>query len=409
MRGAILPDRSSGDAPTTRHREDDPVAGIRNRGAGGDAGVMIADRLTPAQALEQRGAGGRVTIRDLAEYLELSKGTVSRALNGYSDIAEGTRRRVFEAARRFDYRASSAARAVRTGKCEAVGLVMNVDAERCCLPFVAEFLDGVSRRLAEEGWVLCVSTSFSAEGLLDAHTRLVAENKVDGFILPRMRREDSRVSLLEELNVPFVLFGRTGRKRGLSWYDVQGEFAMEHGVRRLVELGHRRIGYIGARPSSMYQVLQRQGYRDGLEACGIAWDGELERDGAITEPEGCVAARKMLGVDSPPTAILCALDRVALGACRAVRGFGMAPGRDVSVIGFDGIPEGAYAHTPLTTYTYDMRFAGYSVTDLLLRRIGGEAPEALRREVVPTLVERDSDGPLRLTSEEVAARVSGWR
>ncbi len=363
-------------------------------------------RTREAGSSRGRHGGGRVTIRDLAEFLGLSKGTVSRALNGYSDISAETQKRVAEAARNFEYRASAPARAIRTGRSESIGLVLNVDENNAYKPFLSDFLDGISRRLGEQGWVLCVATSFSAEESLEAHARLVAENKVDGFILPRTKCDDGRVTLLQKLKVPFVLFGRTARTDGVSWYDVRGEIAMKEAVARFVQQGHLRIAYIGARMDYMFQVLRRVGYRDALEAHGFTWEAALESEGAMSEPEGCAAARKLLQSSVPPTAMLCAVDRAALGACRAIRGFGLVPGHDVSVIGYDGIPEGAYAQPPLTTFSVNTRQAGYRIAEMLIRRIDGEPAETLRQEVEANLIARQSDGPPSMTPEEIAMHVA---
>ena len=376
-----------------------------NQGSNGISRKPTSASATPRPQRRQ-GSGGRTTIRDLAEYLDLSKGTVSRALNGYPDISSETQKRVAEAARLFEYRASTPARAIRTGRSESIGLVLNVDEDNAYKPFLSDFLDGISRRLGEQGWVLCVATSFSPEESLEAHSRLVAENKVDGFILPRTKINDGRVELLRKLGAPFVLYGRTGRSEGLSWYDIRGERAMEAAVRRFVVQGHRRIAYIGARDDNMFQALRRDGYRLALEAHGIPREAVLETDGAMSEPEGCAAARRLLQSRVPPTAMLCAVDRAALGACRAIRGFGLVAGHDVSVIGYDGIPEGAYAQPPLTTFSVDNRQAGYRLADMLIRRIGGEPAETLRHEVDAELIARQSDGPPSMTPEQIATHVA---
>ncbi len=360
----------------------------------------------PGTARQHKVVGGRTTIRDLAEYLHLSKGTVSRALNGYSDISADTRRRVAEAASLLEYRPSKPARAIRTGLIESIGLVLNVDEDNAYEPFLSNFLDGISRRLGEEGWVLCVATSFSPAESLEAHSMLVAEKKVDGFILPRTKIDDARADLLQKLKIPFVLYGRTARTDGRSWFDVRGERAMEAAVERFARQGHRRIAYIGARADNMFQVLRLNGYREGLKSLGISWEPALETEGAMSEAEGCAAARLLLQSRNPPTAILCAVDRAALGACRAIRGFGLVPGHDVSVIGYDGIPEGAYAQPPLTTFSVDMRRAGYRLADMLIRRIGGEPAEMLRQEVDADLIARQSDGPPLMTPEQIAAHVA---
>ena len=181
---------------------------------------------------------------------------------------------------------------------------------------------------------------------------------------------------------------------------------MEAAVERFARQGHRRIAYIGARADNMFQVLRLNGYREGLKSLGISWEPTLETEGAMSEAEGCAAARLLLQSRNPPTAILCAVDRAALGACRAIRGFGLVPGHDVSVIGYDGIPEGAYAQPPLTTFSVDMRRAGYRLADMLIRRIGGEPAEMLRQEVDADLIARQSDGPPLMTPEQIAAHVA---
>ena len=357
---------------------------------------------------EFRPAGDRrwrrpTTLQDLADHLRLSKGTVSRALNGYPDISPHTRQRVEEAARRFDYSASAPARAIRTGRSESVGLVLNVDEDNAYKPFLSDFLDGISRRLGQEGWVLSVATAFSSAESLAAHSRLVAERKVDGFILPRTKREDDRVRLLEELSVPFVLYGRTASGHDLSWYDIRGEDAMAAAVARLAGLGHERIAFLGAPGDNMFQCLRREGFRRGLRAVGLAPDPELETEGAMSLARGAAATRALLARARPPTAIVCAVDRAALGACRAISELGLVPGRDVSVIGYDGIPEGAHAEPPLTTFAVDNRQAGYRLADMLIRRIAGEPAETLREEVAATLIERRSDGPPARTPEQIAS------
>ena len=365
------------------------------------------------QDLQQNGSlagrnlrAGKVTIQDLSDYLGLSKGTVSRALNKYPDIAKSTQVRVASAARKMGYRPSNHAQAIKTGLVKSIGLVLNVAGDNAHRPFLAEFLNGISERLGDEEWTLVVATAQSDEHSLEVHARLIAEQKVDGFILPRTKIHDARVDLLKSKNVPFVLYGRVSDTKGCPWFDIAGEKAMEQAVMRLHGFGHRRIAFVGGHPDNNFEVLRRDGYRIGLAKAGLEVDEALIAEGAMSVEQGFRAARELLCMRSPPTAIVCALDRAALGASRAASSLGLYVGRDISVIGYDGIPEAAYATPPLTTFSVDSKLAGTRLADIIFKVVRGADAESFRELADARLIERQSDGPLTKSPKEICALVA---
>ncbi|MEM7709276.1 MAG: substrate-binding domain-containing protein [Pseudomonadota bacterium] len=325
--------------------------------------------------------GRRTTIADLATSLGLTKGTVSRALNDYPDIAPCTRLRVRREAERMNYRPLGSAQAIRTGRCRALGLVLEMDAHDGHRPFLAEFLAGLSEAAAAEGWTLTVATA-QPGAALETYRRLIDERKADGFVLPRTRQIDPRVTMLRRAGVPFVLFGRHGDPEGCAWFDIDGAAAMREAVRILVARGHRRIAYIGGSAAFTYEGLRADGFRQGLRDVGIQPTADLIRADALTRSDGAAAADALLALPEPPTGIVCAIDLAALGVWRAARTRGLTVGRDIAVIGYDGDPEGVHAEPPLATFAVDYRTAGTRLADLLIRRVRGEAPEALR-EIAP--------------------------
>ncbi len=349
---------------------------------------------------------GKITIQDLADHLGLSKGTVSRALSNYPDIAKSTQERVAKGAADLGYTPSSHARALKTGLVKSVGLVLNVAGENVHKPFLSDFLDGISRRLGEDEWTLAVATARSDEHALDVHARLIAEKKVDGFILPRTKIHDKRVELLKEKEVPFVLYGRVENISGCAWYDIAGERAMKNAVSRLAGFGHRRIGFVGGALDSNFEKLRRSGYLEGMEANDLRVDPALIVEDAMSIDSGFRAGMALLSQSNPPTAIVCALDRAALGVYRAAESFGLFVGRDISVIGYDGIPEGGYAHPPLTTFSVDSRVAGARLADIFIQVIQGSDAEYFRELEEARLLERQSDGPLTKSPEEISAIVA---
>lgn len=348
----------------------------------------------------------RVRIADVASALGVTKSTVSRALNGYPDISEGTRLRVKRAADTMGYRPLSHAQAIRTGRVRALGLIVEVGEYDAHRPFLAEFLAGVTRGASAESWTLTVATSVSAQDTQTMLARLVDEHKADGFILPRTRLDDPRVHFLRDHGVPFVLFGRTRDTTDCAWFDVVSEDAMEQAVLRLAGQGHERIAFVNAGREYNFAHVRHLGYLSGLHAAGLTPDPSLIMGDAVTSQDGQAAAAKLLALASPPTAIVYATDKAAMGAYDAARDLGLQIGQDISVVSYDGLPEGAYAQPGLTTYAVDTAHAGERLAKLLIERIRGTAPEDLRELAPARLVARGSDGPPALTSKELAAQLS---
>jgi len=353
-----------------------------------------------------RGQRRRITISDLARHLSLTKGTVSRALNGYPDIAEGTRLRVRSAADRMGYRPLSQAQAIRTGRVRSIGLVLDVHEHDGHRPFLADFLAGLSAAAARHDWTLTVTTATTEDDTARLLAKLHEERKADGFILPRTYERDGRVAALRAADVPHILFGRIADLDDTAFYDIAGEDAMAEAVHLLHGLGHRRIGFVSGGDGYMYTRLRRDGYLRGLDAAGLPAAPELVAGPAVSPAEGADAARRLLSLPEPPTALIYTVDRAALGAYETARAFGLEIGRDLSVVSYDGIPEGALMTPQLSSFRVDLRAAGARLAELLIRKIRGERARDLQ-EIAPARFQaRGSHGPRRLTSAALAAHVA---
>ncbi len=348
----------------------------------------------------------RVTITDVATDLGLTKSTVSRALNGYPDIAEGTRLRVSRAAERLGYRPLSHAQAIRTGRVRSLGLVLQIDSEDSARPFLADFVAGITQAASDEHWTVTIAAEPTEAKVQETLSRLTEERKADGFILPRTLVEDTRVASLRAQGVPFIMFGRTPDPTGCAWYDIKGEEAMRAATTRLASLGHERIAHIPGGAQYFYSGLRIDGYKEGLAAAGLPFDPALIGPEAMTEQAGAAAATALLRNPNPPTAIVCAVDRAALGVYQAAKALDLRIGRELSVIAYDGVPEGAYSDPGLTTFAVNSHQAGARLATLLIQRIRGVAPEDLRELAPATLVERGSDRSPALTSADLAQRLT---
>jgi LacI family transcriptional regulator len=335
----------------------------------------------------------RVTISDVAAAVGLSKSTVSRAMNGYSDISETTQLRVKRMAEKMNYHPLSHAQAIKTGRTRSLGLVLQLSDHDAQRPFLAEFLAGLSAGASSENWTLTVAASDSHDDMIQTFQALLRDGKADGFILPRTMTNDPRVDLLRDAQVPFVLFGRQENTEGCAWFDILGEDAMRDAVGHLASLGHSRIGFINGGTKYTYAALRLAGFTAGMKQAGLTIDPDLMAGNAVTVEDGTRVAAQLLDSPIPPTALVCAVDCAALGVYRAAEQRGLVIARDLSVTGYDGIPEGAYAQPPLTTFAVDNRAAGMRLAMLLIRRIRGEDSISLRETSAATFIDRGSTGP----------------
>jgi len=290
------------------------------------------------------------TIRDLAKRLNLSITTVSRALDGYSDVAESTRARVVQAASEMGYTPSSAARQLRRRHSDSIGYILPTSSPRFSDPFYTAFLTGICDEAAEHQIDLIVSSSPPESDFEKAiYQRWFQSVRVDGLLLNRIRLEDWRINFLTEKKVPFVTLGRTPSNQDFPCVTVNDRGGFERLVTHLAEKGHQRIAYIGAPPNLMIQIERLAGYKNGLEIAGLSYNKNLVLEGDLTEEGGYQAAKSLLVLAKTPTAILGCNDLTAIGALKAAQEAGLSVGKDLAIAGYDGIQETASTNPPLTT------------------------------------------------------------
>jgi len=331
------------------------------------------------------------SLRRLASTLGLSITTVSRALDGYPDVSATTRQRVIDAARKTNYRPHAAARRLRLGSTETVTMVIPGTPGHFDEPLYLELLTALGARFDAAGFDLTVLAARDPDEERAVYQRLVEGRRTDGLVVARTRLNDPRIRYLAELRFPFVAIGRTETRLSYAHVDGDGESAFRAATERLVALGHRRIAFVAAPPGFTFGKLRRRGFTAAMKAAGLKHDAVVE--GQLTEFGGLEAARALLAASKPPTALICATDRMAIGAMRAVKEAGLTVGRDVAVIGHDNISAGAFSEPALTTMELSMQDVGTRVADMLVALIGGADLRGLS-EILPVMpIERASVGP----------------
>lgn len=335
------------------------------------------------------------TLKDLAQQLGLSVPTVSRALNGYPDISEATRQRVERAAAAIGYRPNPIARQLRTQRTDTVGLVIPGARGQFADPFFLGFLEGVGTALREAGLYLLVTSAPPGPDELQIYHRWVEDRRVDGFIIGRTRVHDERVSYLLETCTPFVCHGRTSMAHSHAYLDIDGRAGFFKAANHLIDMGHTRLGFVGAPHEFQFAHHRLAGFHDALSARGLPLMEDWVRYGDLTETSGYDVALTLLSRNPRPTALLCANDAMALGALHAAQQLGLQVGSDVSIVGYDDIPVARFAAIPLTTLRQPTREAGHRLVELLMARLSGAPVDTLQEIWQPELVLRASTGPPR--------------
>jgi LacI family transcriptional regulator len=329
----------------------------------------------------------KITIAAIAREAGVSVPTVSRVINGRSDVAPGTRERVEKLLSRHDYRRRGSRLNVGAGLIDLV--FPDLDS-----PWAVEIIRGVEEVAHAAG----IGTVVSAVHRKSTATRQWMQNlrarATDGIILVTSDLAPPLHAELRRLNVPVVVVDPAGVPSmevptigATNW--TGGLRATEY----LIGLGHRRIGFIAGPPALLCSRARLDGFRAAMEAAGLPSDGDLIQQGDFYHESGFAGASRLLAMDSPPTAIFASSDQMALGVYEAIRRRGLRVADDVSVVGFDDLPEVRWSSPPLTTVRQPLAEMGLLAARTVLRLAQGEKIESPRIELATELVVRDSAGP----------------
>ncbi|MEV4754266.1 LacI family DNA-binding transcriptional regulator [Micromonospora sp. NPDC049559] len=295
-----------------------------------------------------------MTIATVAKAARVSRQTVSNVLNAPHMVREETRARVREAITALGYRANQAARQMRTGRSRLIAVRIEPTRDGVNGSVLDRFLHGLTESAEGAGYRVMLYTAADAPAEIEAYDQLLGAYELDAFVLTGTDHGDPRTAWLAERDVPFVTFGRpwsdpaeAGRDgrgalpAGHPWVDVDNGAGVAQATQRLLDNGHRRIGFIGWPVGSGVGDDRRSGWARTLRSAGLDPTG-LDRQAPDGFDQGEAAARDLLAHGEPPTAIVCASDSLALGALRAVRvpGPGWSPGAgpEIAVTGFDDTP-----------------------------------------------------------------------
>ncbi len=308
-----------------------------------------------------------VGIRELARHLDISIGTVSRALNDRADVNSLTRQRVRDAAAKLGYSPNQSGRSLRRGQTDLVGVIVPGGADDVPINMVFLFvLVGLKQRLSEEGLDLAIFLEDGADDRLEPLRRVTERGLVDALIIADTLGRDPRVDYLTKLDKPFVAFGRTRSQVQHAWIDPDFEAAVEGAVAHLAQLGHRRIALALPDIKPNYVDLIERSYWRAMRRRGLGLDAAWCLRTPAGERGGLAAVEALLSSDPRPTAVLLNDSMHAVAFYRRLGEVGLLPGRDLSIVGI--LPETrAQSLIPaLTSYQTDWTGIGRSLGEAVI-------------------------------------------
>lgn len=334
-------------------------------------------------------------IKELAEYLNVSIGTVSRALNDHPLVNAETRRRVLQAAEELGYAPDQAGRNLRKGTVNAVALVLSTDRtsnqEALIFMEISRCMQSVFRR---RGLDLMIHLNEPGQDLIDGVRRVVERRQADAVLLAETRVNDPRLDYLAKRKVPFATWGRSQSGGQHPWIDSDFERALGELFERLTSFGHSRIALVSNEPSLMQDFFVTRAYEQQLRMRNLSFALELEAH--ADEEGGYRAVERMLGARPLPSAVVFSHYRQAAGAYLAFREAGIKPGRDVAIASCSiDTPMAGYLSPALTCFGIDLKRLGERLAEAVLSampRFEDDFPAGMIQETVPlTLIGRDSD------------------
>ncbi len=334
-----------------------------------------------------------MSIQTLADALGLSISTVSRALNGYSDVSAKTRARVAAAAKAMNYRPDPIAHRLATGRTGAVALVFTAAPGHRQDASLASLMLGVSEEMRRHRLFTLAIWLPAGDEELPELDRLISARLVDGVMLARPSTLDGRVALLQKRGTPFVTYGRTLENAPHAWVDGDNAGAAAQATAHLIALGHRRIALLAGPDSMTFSVQRQQGFERSVRAAGLDPANCPILHVELNTTAGLHAGTQLLAASPRPSAVVCMTDALALGVYQAATAMGLQVGKDVSVIGFGNSDAGELATPPLATVDHAVANGGRHVARTLLHVMQnpGTLPEHLLEN--PQLLLRASVGP----------------
>jgi len=329
-----------------------------------------------------------VTMKDVADYANVSTATVSRVLTGKVAVNPDLRLRVERAIKELDYRPNRAARELRIGAILKIGVVLS-DIQN---PFFTRCLAGVESILQNSDYLLLLGNSNEDPKIEEMHLSSLVNEGVAGIILAMTGQNEESYRKIIEFEIPIVAIDRELPFVSVDTITIDNVTASRQATQHLVKLGHERIAFISGPTQISTAENRMRGYREVLTELHIPIDPNLIVDGRFLQSGGREAMDQLLNLSKPPTAVLIANNLMTLGALQTVHKRNVLIPDDLAIVGFDDTPWNIAMQTPLTVIAQPTYQLGEFAARMLIDRINNPQLPIQKIMLEAELIIRDSCG-----------------
>ncbi|WP_082233455.1 LacI family DNA-binding transcriptional regulator [Halobacillus massiliensis] len=330
------------------------------------------------------------TIKHIAQQAGVSVTTVSRALNGYSDVNVKTREKIKNIAKELNYSPNSLARSLVKNQSETIGLLVSgFTKESVKDGFTVEVMSGINNFLSETEYDLILFNTDSSKQRKKTYTQLCKERRVDGVILQGIKRDDPYLQEVLDSDFPCVFIDIPVSSDHVGYVSTNNMEGAKKAAAHLLENGHKEVAMINGHEQAFVSRERLEGYKSALKEFGLPFKEQLVEDGGFMEEEAYQKTLSLLRKNKSIDGLFCASDLMAIGAMRAAKELNIKIPEELSIIGYDDIPLAKYVSPSLTTISQDKYELGFQSARMLVSMLREKtAPE---QSILETkLIKRES-------------------
>lgn len=330
----------------------------------------------------------KVTIKEVAKEAGVATSTVSRVLSNNPKISEETKAKVNEAIERLNYKPNAIARSLANNKTKILGVVLPSEADDLLTnPFFINAMKGMSIYAQNKNYYITYVFAKDGKNEFESIKEITNTNLIEGIILLRVNENDESIKFLNTIGFPFVAIGRPEKTEDVLWVDNDNFQAMYNVVNRLIQKGHKKIGFIGAIKTLNMSKDRLKGYKMALEVNGLNYDEELViHKQFFKENTGYVGAEELLSKHEV-TAIVTTDDLLAFGVSQLLNEKRL---EKISLVGFNNIQLSKYQTPPLASVDINADELGYYAAKLLIEKLENEDIVNTHYIVNTEFIERES-------------------
>jgi LacI family transcriptional regulator len=335
----------------------------------------------------------RMNIRDFAKKVGFSVTSVSRALNGHSNISKKTKEKITKAAEKYNYFPNLNARRLASQKPDTIAFITTISPQGQDYVLL-EFLAGLTQGVKNKSTELIFKFFSNEKDEFNYYQKLIDADLVDKFVFYRTKRNDKRIEFLQKNKINFVTWGRSSLETDYAWIDMDNEKSINILMERLVSFGHKKIALLNVHRSFNYGYQRKKAYENFHVENNLKLHSHYYQDSLKdTTLTGIELTKKLLSLKNPPTAIICSLDKFFIGCLQECQKKGLNVPNDISVVGYND-HDNYLSSQNLTFISHPLTKMGKMAVEILEKIEKGENPNNLSKLIEPILNKGKSDGKI---------------